>query len=311
MNLALKIRTDARRQIPKEKRDEKKRDEKKQRQAALFKRRYDKPKVIKFKTMGKVSKIKHFNFPKLSNKSVPIESQWSFGKKAPLSAKAVYPVICSLVDFNDYNKWHQISQKNIAKLAGIAINTAKKGIEHLVETPYALTKVKADGERLTHYLVEQQLETDGERQYYVYRAGFVRGDMMRNNDFFKFPTWIIDTGVWAKLKHRSKALYIALRSCSRFDKEIYAELEFDVPFDDLDDVEFDDEQYKNRKWEVCDTPTKQLCDMVDINSSDIRKIVDDLEASGLVEKVNKMYKVWLQPNPDKDTITGKKLEKTP
>ncbi|MDD4274271.1 MAG: hypothetical protein PHG14_11155 [Desulfobacter postgatei] len=311
MNLALKVRTDAKRQIPEEKREKKKKQktiEDKQRQAAFFNSLYTGRNMeFSFKTMEEVSMTKHFYFPKLGEDY----EDWSFGA-APLAAFAVYPVICSRVDFRNHERWMKISMEEIAKKAGHkSVSTTSNAIKHLIEAGYGMTK-SIEGEIKQRYpLIERKKVHEkvpkGEKRVWEYRAGFIRGDMIKRRKtddearYFKFPTWIIDTGLWAKLKPRAKALYIALRSCSRFDEKLYAGLENGVPFDQLDQIEFDLEEYKARKWEVCNTPTTRLCRMVNIDGSDIRKIVDDLEETGLVEKIDRWWKVWLMPNPDKNT----------
>lgn len=286
-----KVLQDARKQIRQKWREWK--HAKKENQKAYFKRLYDKPREINFKSWGEVNMDKHFFFPKF-------KEDWAFGKITPLSALAVYPVICSRVDFRDYNKWFQISLENIAKLTGASVNTVSDGIEHFMNISYALSQ----NDEVQCYLLERKMTHEGKRHFYVYRAGFIRNEMIgkwrdeknpKQKDYFKFYTCIIDTGLWAKLRPRAKAFYLALRSCSRFDHKAYALIEEGMPTEELDQVVFSEEEYRARKWEICDTPTAHLCRMVNISASDIQQIVEELEQHGLVEKIDRWYKVYLWP----------------
>lgn len=93
--------------------------ERKRHEIKTVKELYDKPKKVKFKNRDGIN-IDDF---RAIHKNII-----SYGLSK--SALAVYPVLCSRADFKE-DKPFQISQRNIAKLAGISENSVRKGIKEL------------------------------------------------------------------------------------------------------------------------------------------------------------------------------------
>ena len=129
----------------------KQKKEKRQQQKALFKQKYSKSKNYKFPPIDQIDLNRHFYFPKFNP-----------GFRITQPAIAIYPVLCVQADF-EYNNWFQISQNNIATMAGVSINTVSKGIKDL-------QCYKLEGEPF----LEKQKNTEGQRHFYVYRINFIR-----------------------------------------------------------------------------------------------------------------------------------------
>ena len=53
----------------------------------------------------------------------------------PMPSLAIYPILCLQSDFEE-NNWFQISQKNIAKMAGVSVSTVASGIEGLEKSEH-------------------------------------------------------------------------------------------------------------------------------------------------------------------------------
>jgi len=246
------------------------REKKKKPLSDYFKQVYDATKEFNWPEKEGINVQKHFYFPKdvLEN---------SLSK----TALALYPVFCSCADFKK-DEWFQLPQQHIARLAGVSINAVVKGSREL----------EAAG------LLERKKKTEGVRHFYLYRAAFVRQDMMKDykGGFFIFHACIIDSGIWAKLKKpRAKALYLALRSAAYFDPDLYAEIE-GIDDEGKNDIYNVEGEYRNRKWDFCHTTLSELCRMVGINRSDIEPALEQLEDYRLIEKYDHgFFKVYLKP----------------
>lgn len=206
-----------------------------------------------------------------------------------LPAMAMYPVLCLQADF-EQNKWFQISQRNIATMAGVSINTVVNGIRDLEQ-------YKLGGQPF----LEKKKKTEGQRHFYVYRVNFTRKDDMKDwkNNFFIFHKCIIDSKVWAQLTSRAKGLYLSMRMSARFDPESYIELEgLDVDWSNWSDL-YQAEEYRNRKWDLCMPPSlAELCRHVGIEPINLRPVLEQLEYYRLVELADgylKVFKVYLRP----------------
>ena len=265
------------------KRVQKQQERKREWQKQEFTRIYNKLKIYKFPPTKKINMEKHFYFPKIVG----------YFQNMSKAAMAVYPVICARANF-DKNTWIQLSQKHIAQMAGVSINTATKGILDLMKDNYTLD------DRNTHIpLLQRQKSIKGKRHFYIYQIGFIRKDMIRRwkgkDKFFIFHTCIIDSGVWATLKPRAKLLYLAMRTRASFNADLYSAIE-DIDLEDTGASNFyNTAEYRNRRWDVCETSLAELCRMVNIDNSDILKAVQQLEHYRLVERIKPVFKVYLKP----------------
>lgn len=242
-------------------------------EAEDFKQRYNKQKVFEFPPKDKINMEQHFYIPKGFNTLN--------GLTTP--AMAIYPVLCSMADFETDN-WFQMSRENIAKIAGINPLTVDKGIENLM------------GHNLLDDMpiLERQMKTEGKRHFYMYRVRFVRKNMMVDykGQFFIFHNCIIQSGVWAELSPRAKALYLAIRSIAIFDWQGYAD-EHDIPYSEGQQIYGED--YKDREWDCCSSTLSELCRMVNIDSSNIKEVLQQLKYHHLVERSDDYFRVYLKP----------------
>ncbi len=207
-----------------------------------------------------------------------------------LPSIAIYPVLCLQSDFEE-NNWFQISQKNIAIMAGISVNTVAKGIEDLEELSWE-----------EEPYLEKKKETKGQLHYYVYRVQFIRKNDIKKfkGGYFAFHKCIVDSGVWANLKSRAKALYLSMRMSAHFDVELYVDIEdLDLDYESSEIEEFySGSEYRNRLWDVCDTTLAELCRNVNISPINLRTVIEQLENHRLIERVDEydnLFKVYLKP----------------
>jgi hypothetical protein len=180
-------------------------------------------------------------------------------------------------------------------MAGVHLSVVDAGIKNLVEGRYFLNETNQKGESLQIPLLEREKTTEGTRHFYLYRSGFVRDIEKWHGMFFIFHTCIVTSGVWSELSPRAKALYLAMRSVAKFDPYNYMEIEYGEQLNDVD-FNFNSEDYRERKWDICLYSLAQLCRMVNIDSSKIKPVLDQLKKYHLVEIIdNGMYKVFLKP----------------
>lgn len=219
-----------------------------------------------------------------------------------LNSIAVYPCLCAQANF-ETNDLFQISQNNISKMAGISINSVMKGINDMTDSGYSLVyNDESEGEM--HYPILEKFKVlTGKQHPYQYRVQFIRKHHIESwGNKFIFHTCIIDSGIWAKLDPRAKALYIVMRSTAKFNGRLYCKVE-GITYSEED---WFDEGYRNRKWDICETSLTELCRMVGgglddnnrgkgMSSSNIQIIVKQLEHYGLIMKVNNQFMVYLKP----------------
>jgi predicted transcriptional regulator len=199
------------------------------------------------------------------------------------AALAVYPVLCSKADF-DQDSSFQISQDNIALLTGISIAAVKRATDELEEAG----------------LLIREKVSEGSRHFYVYSVYFIRRPMLekeehKGNKVF-FYTCLVEGGIWAKLKPRAKALYLALRVSAEQDLELYSSIESSESGEFYEPMEYD-EYIHNRKWDVCSLSLAELCRLANIAAGDIQPVLAELEHRRLrlIERVGRWTKVYLKP----------------
>ena len=266
-------------------------------QKQRFAQIYNKLKVYEFPAVEKINMEKHFYFPKIIGRFQNMSK----------AALAVYPVICSQANF-DKNTWIQLSQKHIAQMAGVTVNTVTKGIADLVKNDYSLI---TDKKTCTPLLQKRKI-TEGKRHFYVYQVGFIRKNMIRRwrGSFFIFHTCIIESGTWAALKPRAKLLYLTMRTKAYFDPNLYSDIE-DINLDETTEASdfYNTAEYRNRKWDVCTLSLAELCRIANIDSSDILKTVQQLQYYELIERIEPVFKVYLKPKIRKGALRNWKTSK--
>ncbi|MEX0998796.1 MAG: hypothetical protein WD000_02380 [Thermodesulfobacteriota bacterium] len=248
-------------------------------QKFLFNQIYTKPKEFEFPKSADINTNRFFFFPKFDE---------DFCMSLP--SIAIYPVLCLQSNF-EQNKWFQISQKNIASMAGIDVNTVRKGIKDLEKKSF-----------IGEPFLEKHKQTQGTRHFYVYAVNFIRKDYIEEweGEYFTFHKCIVDSGVWANLKPRAKALYLSMRMSAHFNAMLYIEiedLELDYATKDVYEV-VEGSNYLDRKWDICNCTLVDLCRLVDITPTNIKPILEQLENHRLIERVDNnkiLFKVYLKP----------------
>jgi len=247
--------------------------EENERKQNYYKNRYGRTKTYEFPPKDKINFGKYFYFHK------PVVEIFDLSK----IALAVYPVMCLKADFI-YNTWFQIPQEEIAVKSGLSINTVNK----------ALQELEFKG------LLEKEKQNSGRTHYYVYKVEFIRKSEIQEyeGDFITFNQSIVDSGVWAGLKLRSKALYLAFRTTAFHDIEplFYDEEIFDGSYINYNQlIKNHIDNYVNRKFDMCKSSISALCELVGIDSSNISPILRQLENHGLIKKYDEVFEVYLKP----------------
>lgn len=234
-----------------------------------YKQRYNKTKVVEFKSKDEVNMLKHFSIDK-----VVVNGDWQSNM-----AMIIYPVLCSRADFRK-NEWMQLSLVNIGKLAGISEPSVRKGINDLLHKTISYYKDYSSTETITVPLLERRKVTKGKRHFYQYKIWFLRNaevDRARGG-FIILQSLLFDTGIWAKLSKRAKLLYLALRKHARFDEEMYSYVEKTEP------QYIHEMNFYERGWDVCDISYAELCLSAGIDTHKIKDNIRELEKVGLIEE---------------------------
>jgi DNA-binding MarR family transcriptional regulator len=242
----------------------------KQLQKEVFRQVYNRPKE---KAFSDIDQLNMDSFRAIPKNIISYELS-----KAAL---AVYPVLCCEADF-EKDEAFQISQKNIARFAGVSENSVRNALKEL-ENAGLLTKEKV---------------TDGPRHFYIYRVGFfckpILDKARQYGGAIYFYTCIIENGIWAELKPRAKVLYLTLRAVAKQDLELYSVIEGEDYGGDWTGVNYDD-YIRNRKWDVCDISLSKLCKLAKIERTNLTPILEELERYKLIERVGEWTKVYLKP----------------
>ena len=236
----------------------------------------------RFKKTG--SKNRKFPVKKINEERfVFLPKIYTIGKLSK-SALAIYPVLCSMANF-DNNEWFHALQEDLKYASGLSYTQVRKAITKLIDLK----------------LLKQDKVTECKLHYYMYKVEFIRRSSLgeRKKDAFIFHTCIIDSGVWAKLKPRAKALYIALRSAAKIDLQEYCALEYGMDYnEELHELDKDvrGEWYRNRKWDICYDPLINFCQSVNISHQNILPVIKQLEKYVLVKRYSKIFMVYLKPS---------------
>ncbi len=259
INWKERVKGDVERQIIKEADRNTKTEHERKRE--FYKKLYSKIKKYEFPPKDKININKHFFFPK------SIITEYNLSKRA----LAVYPVMCLKADFK-VDTWFHISLEEIVTKSGLSKNTVSK----------ALLDLKDKG------LLTREKRNAGKKHYYFYRVQFIRKDMIEehSNQYFIFNQSIVDTGTWSDLNLRSKALYLAFRVMARFDIDtIFDKDEIqEAPWIDYDFyIKMNLAEHRYRDYDICTAPISLLCELVGINSSNIKPTIKQLEDYNLIK----------------------------
>ena len=146
------------------------REERKLKLKKQYDERYNKLKIIEFKTMDEVNRTKHFYFPRLIME-----------KGLSKIELALYPVLCSLADFRESN-WFQVSIANLAKLSGMSTTTVQKALTYLTGDIVIQGQNREifysgdDAKKVS--ILESKLVTVGSRHHNEYKVEFFRGGII-------------------------------------------------------------------------------------------------------------------------------------
>jgi predicted transcriptional regulator len=245
-------------------------EEKKKQRKEEFRQVYNRPKE---KAFSDIDQLNMDSFRAIPKNIISYELS-----KAAL---AVYPVLCCEADF-EKDEAFQISQKNIARFAGVSENSVRNALKEL-ENIGLLTKEKV---------------TDGPRHFYIYRVGFFRKPMLdeirQYGGAIYFYNCIIDNGIWANLPLGAKAIYLFLRAEAKQDFKLYSFIEGEDYGGDWNGVNHDD-YIRNRKWDVCEASLTQISKAVRVERSKIGAYLEALERFRLIERVDRWIMVYLRP----------------
>lgn len=214
------------------------------------------------------------------------------------AALAVYPVLCLLSDYTDDEEPFHESVKRLGQWAGMSENTTRKAIKELA----GATMVQRPDSDHRVPLLSREIVVRDRRRIYLYWVAWTRP---RDYEAWKaasfmFPGEIVHSGRWAAIGSRAKALFLAACSEARFSDAAYEALEGV----DLSDYEtrgtFYQRHYKQRKWEVCETPWLRLAEIAGVNSSNLKTAKAELERQGLLQearpnKRDRVLQVILRP----------------
>lgn len=194
-------------------------------------------------------------------------------------ALAIYPVLCSETDF-EKDKTFQIPQKEIKEWAGISESSVRKGIEELENVG----------------VLHREKITERIRHYYIYKINFIRKAELNANKgkIIYFYTCLIRNGIWAKISLPAKILYLILRTEAKQDWKEYAYIEgeeYDGDFQGLNHTKY----IQTRKWDICHLSLMEMSKKANVDRGSINKILEELEAATLAERIGKWTKIYLKP----------------
>ena len=245
-------------------------EEKKKQQKEMFRQVYDRPKEKAFSDIDQLNMDSFRAIPKSVIQELGLSK----------AALAVYPVLCCEADFEKDEAFH-ISQKNIARFAGVSENSVRNALKEL-ENAGLLTKEKV---------------TDGPRHFYVYKVRRPESEANEQcgcGEAINFYTCIIENGIWASLPLGAKAIYLFLRAEAKQDFELYSFIEWEVYERDWTGVNYDD-YIRNRRWDICETSLTKISRAVRVDRSKIGAYLEALERFRLIERVGRWIEVYLRP----------------
>ena len=236
----------------------------------------------------KYDKVKHWEpsqNPNM-NKFFSISRELFQRGELSLSELAVYPVLCENADYKR-RSMNQISLEIIAKKSGLSVPTVIEATEGLCE------RINHDGKER---LLKREKHTEGQRTFWLYDPWFIRekeiGQYKPSEQFF-FHAFIIESGIWANLDLRAKALYLGMRSKSEFDFAEYCDAMGLSPYEGSKEL-----IYPHRKFEVCRVSIASICSMMGMSIPNMRRAVNQLIEQLLIDEIEGGYIVYQFPNLD-------------
>ena len=184
----------------------------------------------------------------------------------PKSSRAIFPVIACHA--NEKGVAFP-GEQTIAILSGISNKIVREGIRGLEKFPgfkwdYYLSK---RGKRAKKFKIKLPLNVN-------------RGSA------FPFYKFILEAGIWRKLKSSAKALYPVMRYFGFFDINLYAELEDS----EICEAEFE-EMYPTRKYDFCDADFAIMAEYAGLHRNSLQAALKDLEDNFLIEPLSD-YNEW-------------------
>jgi len=187
----------------------------------------------------------------------------------PKSSKAIFPVIACHAN----SKGEAFpGEQTIAILAGVSDKIVRKGIRGLETFP----NFRCD--------------------YYVSRRGKRAKKFFLNipsnnsgHNAFPFYKFILESGIWRKIKPSAKSLYPVLRYFGFFDINEYADLENN----EICEADFDD-VFPNREYDFCEAELGILAQFAGVHRNSIISALDNLANNFLIESYFKGWKVFLR-----------------
>jgi len=188
----------------------------------------------------------------------------------PMRMVYVYPILCSMVDSrkNPYNC--NISILNIAEFSGCSTATVQSIVKELEE--YRFIEIEKLDDEKVHYNRYNVLD---------YTEGGIEG--FDYSGYFRFRTYIIESGLWSILSNTSKKVYWVLREQSKGDMYAWAEVE-GIDYIDMNDEEVK-QYFANRNWDfILNITYRSLAQRAKIDVNNVSSALMELERRGLIER---------------------------
>lgn len=180
-------------------------------------------------------------------------------------AAALYPVLCRLSNF-EKQKFFQISNENLAIYSGLGLTKVSEGLQFL-------GSCTINNEKKLLQIKKLQKEN---RRFNTYGVYFQRKTTPEEWQIIKFYSYLIDSGIWAKLSNSCKAVYLSLWVQSEWPK--WKEL----------DIEEARELYPQRDFEAYVGLIKDLKNTANVDYKTVHKALKALEDKGLVSIIGKV-----------------------
>lgn len=174
------------------------------------------------------------------------------------------------------------SEQTIAILAGVSDKVVREGIKGLEEFPgfgwdYYLTKREKRGKKFSVNLPSTNYKGSA----------------------FPFYKFILEAGIWRKIRPSAKAIYPVMRYFGYFDIDEYAALE--GPETEEGDY---DEVYPVREFDYCVSERSVLVEHAGIHRNSLHTALQDLQANFLLESID--YSRWKVLLRSKDNTIWKR-----